>query len=164
ISKIHEQVGEMKTLAASVGSLNNALTNMKVRGTFGEIQLAMLIDEFLTPEQYVKNAQIREHSAERVEYAIKFKVAGDGEEVLLPVDARFPREDYERLVEASEVGDAQLVQRFRKFLENRIKLCAKDIKDKFVAPPRTTDFAILFLPTESLYAEALRQPGLFEYL
>jgi DNA recombination protein RmuC len=127
------------------------------------VQLTMLIEEFLTPDQYVKNAQLKDHGADRVEYAIKFK-GGAGEDLLLPVDAKFPRADYERLIEASELGDPQTVQNFRRLLENRIKLCAKDIKDKYICPPRTTDFAILFLPTESLYAEALRLPGLFEHL
>ena len=164
LSKVYEQLGEMKSLASNVGNLNNALSNVKIRGTFGEIQLALLIDEFLTTDQYVKNAQVKDHSAERVEYAIKFKVGADGEELLLPVDAKFPREDYEHLLEAIEAGDPPLISRFRKQLENRIKGNAKDIKDKYINPPRTTDFAILFVPTESLYAEILRQPGLFEYL
>jgi DNA recombination protein RmuC len=124
----------------------------------------MLLDEFLSPDQYVKDATVREHSSERVEYAIKFRLAGDGDELLLPVDAKFPREDYERLIEASEAGDTQLVAHFRKQLENRIKGCAKDIRDKYINPPRTTEFGILFIPAESLYAEVLRQPGLFEYL
>jgi len=128
------------------------------------VHLALLMDEFLTPDQYVRDAQVKDGSTERVEYAIKFKTGREGEEVLLPVDAKFPREDYERFIEAAEAGDAQAALRFRKQLENRIKLSAKDIKDKYLNPPRTTDFAILFLPTESLYAEALRQPGLFEFL
>lgn len=164
LSKVHEQMGEMKTLASNVGNLNNALSNVKIRGTFGEVQLALLIDEFLTPDQYVKNAQVKDDTAERVEYAIKFRIGSDGEELLLPVDAKFPREDYEHLIEASDAGDTPLLLKFRKQLENRIKACAKDIRDKYINPPRTTDFAILFLPTESLYAEVLRQPGLFEYL
>lgn len=164
LAKVHEQMGEMKTLASNVGNLNNALSNVKIRGTFGEVQLALLIEEFLTPDQYLKNAQVKDETSERVEYAIKFKLGSDGEELLLPVDAKFPREDYDHLVQAIEAGDIPLIARFKKQLEARIKGCGKDIRDKYINPPRTTEFAILFLPTESLYAEVLRLPGLFEYL
>lgn len=164
LNKVYEQIGEMKTLASSVGNLNNMLSNVKIRGMFGEVQLALLIEEFLTPDQYIKNAQVKDNSSERVEYAIRFRVGVDGEELLLPIDAKFPREDYEHLMEASETGDVLLIAKFRKQLEARIKASAKDIKAKYVSPPRTTEFAILFIPTESLYAELLRQPGLLEHL
>jgi DNA recombination protein RmuC len=162
LKSVHEGIGEMKKLAANVGDLQKVLTNVKVRGTYGEVQLAILLEEFLSPDQYVKDAVVKENSSERVEYAIRLPGRDSGGEVLLPVDAKFPREDYEKLIAASEAGDTKLVALFRKQLENRIKSCAKDIRDKYVNPPRTTDFGILFIPTESLYAEILRQPGLFE--
>jgi len=159
LNKAYEVFGEMRTISAHVGDLKNVLTNPKLRGTFGEIQLAMLLEDFLSPNQYVKDAQVKEGSAERVEYAIRLPMV-DGEEVLLPVDAKFPREDHERMLEALEVGDGALVTYYRKQLENRIKACARDISKKYINPPRTTELAILFLPTESLFAEALRVPGL----
>jgi DNA recombination protein RmuC len=164
LNLVHQSMGEMKDLASNVGNLKNALTNVKVRGTFGEVQLSMLLEEFLTPDQYVKDATVHTYGSERVEYAIKFRISSDGDEILLPVDAKFPREDYEHLIEATEKGDAELIERFRRQFENRLRNCAKDIRDKYINPPHTTDFAILFLPTESLYAEALRLPGLFDYL
>jgi DNA recombination protein RmuC len=164
LTRVHEGIGEMKNLAANVGDLKNVLTNVKIRGTFGEVQLSLLLEEFLAPGQYACNVAIKPNSSERVEFAIKYRVGGDGEELLLPVDAKFPRDDYEHLLEASEAGDAPLMAHFRKQLEMRIKACAKDIRDKYIDPPTTTPFAILFLPTEGLYAEVLRQPGLFEFL
>jgi DNA recombination protein RmuC len=164
LERVHKGIGEMQSLATNVGDLKNVLTNVKVRGTFGEVQLAMLLDEFLSPDQYARDVQTREGSTERVEYAIKMPGKGDGDNVWLPVDAKFPREDYERLLAASEAGDAALVAEHRKALETRIKACARDIRQKYINPPQTTDFAILFLPTEGLYAEALRQAGLFEFL
>jgi DNA recombination protein RmuC len=163
LTRVHEGIGEMKNLAANVGDLKNVLTNVKIRGTFGEVQLSLLLEEFLAPGQYACNVAIKPNSSERVEFAIKYRV-GDNEELLLPVDAKFPRDDYEHLLEASEAGDAPLMAHFRKQLEMRIKGCAKDIRDKYIDPPTTTPFAILFLPTEGLYAEVLRQPGLFEFL
>jgi DNA recombination protein RmuC len=163
LNKAREVFGEMRTISASVGNLNNVLTNPKLRGTFGEVQLAMLLEDFLAPGQYVKDAQVKEHSGERVEYAVRLPAA-DGEEVLLPVDAKFPKEDHEHMVAAIEAGDAKLAEFFRTKLESRIKACAKDICKKYINPPRTTERAILFLPTESLFAEVLRQPGLFDYV
>jgi DNA recombination protein RmuC len=163
LTRVHEGIGEMKNLAANVGDLKNVLTNVKIRGTFGEVQLSLLLEEFLAPGQYACNVAIKPNSSERVEFAIRYRV-GDNEELLLPVDAKFPRDDYEHLLEASEAGDAPLMAHFRKQLEMRIKGCAKDIRDKYIDPPTTTPFAILFLPTEGLYAEVLRQPGLFEFL
>src|SRR5207237_5367206 len=137
LSRVYEGIGEMKNLAANVGDLKNVLTNVKIRGTFGEVQLSMLLEEFLTADQYVKNACVKEGSAERVEYAIKFRIGGEGDEILLPVDAKFPREDYEHLLQATEIGDTQQIAHFRKQLEARIKTCAKDIRDKYINPPRT---------------------------
>ena len=164
LERVHKGIGEMQTLAAGVGDLKKVLSNVRVRGTFGEVQLAMILEQFLSPEQYVKNAQIKEGSQERVEFAIKLPGREPDGEVLLPVDAKFPQEDYERLLAAAEAGDGEAVAEAAKELENRIKLCAKTIRDKYIATPRTTDFAILFLPTESLYAEVLRRAGLFEQL
>jgi DNA recombination protein RmuC len=164
LERVHKGIGEMQSLASNVGDLKNVLTNVKVRGTFGEVQLAMLLDEFLSRDQYARDVQTREGSAERVEYAIKLPGREDGHEVWLPIDCKFPREDYERLLLASEAGDAAKVVEHRKALEARIRACAKEISEKYINPPRTTNFAVLFLPTEGLYAEALRQPGLMEQL
>jgi DNA recombination protein RmuC len=163
LNKAYEVFGEMRNISAQVGTLNNVLTNPKLRGTFGEVQLAMLLQDFLSPGQYVKDAQVKDGSSERVEYAIRLPMA-DGAEMLLPVDAKFPREDHEHMLEALEIGDVLLVEKFRKQLENRIKACAKDICRKYINPPRTTERAILFLPTESLFAEVLRLPGLFDFV
>jgi len=154
----------MQALAAGVGDLKRILTNVRARGTFGEVQAETLLDQFLSPDQVVKNAQIKEGTNERVEFAVRLPGRDDEGEVLLPIDAKFPLEDYERLVRAAEAGDAAAVMEASKELENKLKFAAKTIKEKYIAPPRTTDFAILFLPTESLYAEVLRRPGLFEQL
>jgi DNA recombination protein RmuC len=164
LKSIHEGVGEMKLLAANVGDLQKVLTNVKVRGTYGEVQLELLLEEFLSAEQYIKNAAVKDDTSERVEFAIRFPGKDSSAGVLLPVDAKFPREDYDNLVAASEVGDGERVAFYKKQLENRIRASAKDIHDKYINPPRTTDFGILFIPTESLYAEILRQPGLLESL
>ena len=162
LERVHKGIGEMQTLAANVGDLKNVLTNVKVRGTYGEVQLALLLEQFLSPDQYVKNASVGSGGRERVEYAIKFPA--DGEQVLLPIDSKFPREDYEHLQEATAAGDAKLIGHFRRELETKIKACAKEISSKYINPPHTLEFAILFVPTESLYAEILRQPGLSEQL
>jgi len=162
LERVHKGIGEMQTLAANVGDLKNVLTNVKVRGTYGEVQLALLLEQFLSPDQYVKNASVGSGGRERVEYAIKFPA--DGEQVLLPIDSKFPREDYEHLQEAIAAGDAKLITQFRRELEAKIKGCAKEISSKYINPPHTLEFAILFVPTESLYAEILRQPGLSEQL
>jgi DNA recombination protein RmuC len=164
LERVHKGIGEMQTLAAGVGDLKRVLSNVRVRGTFGEVQVAMLLEQFLSPEQYIKNAQVKDGSQERVEFAIRLPGREPDGEVLLPVDAKFPQEDHERLLAAAELGDAEAVAEAAKELENRIKLCARSIRDKYIATPRTTDFAILYLPTESLYAEILRRPGLFEQL
>jgi DNA recombination protein RmuC len=162
LNRVHEGLGEMKTLASNVGDLKNVLTNVKVRGTFGEVQLELLLEQFLTPDQYIKDAHVRDGSPERVEFAIRLPGKGAGEEVLLPIDAKFPRESYDRLLEASEKGDTDAIEMHRKQLETQVRLCARTICDKYINPPRTTDFAVLFLPTEGLYAQVLRQPGVFE--
>ena len=164
LERVQRGIGEMQTLAAGVGDLKKVLSNVRVRGTFGEVQLEALLEQFLSPEQYIKNAQIKEGSLERVEYAIRLPGRDSSGDVLLPVDAKFPQEDYERLIAASEIGDADAVGEASKALENRIRLCARTIREKYIATPRTTEFAVLFLPTESLYAEILRRPGLFEQL
>ena len=164
LNRVHEGLGEMRNLASNVGDLKSVLTNVKVRGTYGEVQLALILEQFLAPHQFVKDARVNERTLERVEYAVRFPGRGEGAEVLLPIDAKFPRETFERLMEASETGQADAVLTLRKELETQIRKCAKDIRDKYVLPPVTTDFAVMFLPTESLYAEVLRQPGLFEVL
>ena len=164
LARVHEGLGEMKSLASNVGDLRSVLTNVKVRGTFGEVQLEMLLEQFLTPDQYVKNAQVKDNSGERVEFAVRFPGKGAGAEVLLPIDAKFPRETFDRLLEASQTGDEEQVRACRKQLETQIRAFAKDIGSKYINTPRTTDFAILFLPTEGLYAEMLRQVGIFEFL
>jgi DNA recombination protein RmuC len=162
LARVYEGLGEMKDAASKVGDLSRILTSVKARGMFGEGQLELLLDEFLTPDQYIKNAQVKDGTQERVEFAIRFRVGPDGDETLLPVDSKFPREDYEQLILASESGDTQAVATCKKQLENRIKASAKEIRDKYVNPPKITEFAILFLPTESLYAEVLRIPGLLD--
>jgi len=162
LERVHKGIGEMQSLASNVGDLKNVLTNVKVRGTYGEVQLALLLEQFLAPDQFVKNASVDPEGRERVEYAIKFPA--DGEQVLLPIDSKFPREDYEHLQEAIAAGDTKLIAQFRRELESKIKACAREISKKYINPPHTLEFAILFVPTESLYAEILRQPGLFEQL
>lgn len=164
LERVHKGIGEMQTLAAGVGDLKKVLSNVSVRGALGEIQLAMLLEQFLSPEQLIKNAVVQDGSSERVEFAVKLPGRDSDREVLLPIDAKFPQEDYERLVTASHLGDAEAVAEAGRALENRVKLFAKTIREKYIHPPRTTDFAILFLPTEGLYAEVLRRPGLFEFL
>ena len=166
LEQVHKGLGEMQNLAIGVGDLKKVLTNVKTRGTWGEMQLGNLLEQILTPEQYAQNVITKQGSAERVEFAIKLpgRDTHDGKTVWLPIDAKFPKEDYERLVEASERADADAVEQAAKQLELRIKAEAGDIRDKYIDPPNTTDFGILFLPTESLYAEVLRRNGLMETL
>jgi DNA recombination protein RmuC len=164
LENVHKGLGEMQNLATGVGDLKRVLTNVKTRGTWGEVQLGMLLEQFLLPDQYLKNAQIKEGSLERVEFAVRFPGRGDEKEVLLPIDAKFPQEDYERLVHAAERADAAAVEDAAAALEARVKSFAKTVSNKYINPPLSTDFAILFLPTESLFAEVLRRPGLFENL
>ncbi len=156
LEKVHQGLGEMQTLATDVGGLKRVLTNVKTRGTWGEVQLGNLLEQMLSPEQFVKNAHIRDNSAEVVEFAVKLP---DGD-VLIPIDSKFPIEDYDRLVQASEQADTTLLEHATSELEKRIKTEAKRIADKYVYPPKTTDFGIMFLPTEGLYAEIMRRPGL----
>ena len=164
LERVHKGIGEMQSLAAGVGDLKRVLSNVRVRGTFGEIQLSMLLEQLLSPEQFIRNAQIKENSQERVEFAIRLPGRDAEQEVLFPIDAKFPQEDYERLIAAAEQGDSDAVAQAGKDLESRVRLCAKTIREKYIETPRTTEFAILFLPTESLYAEVLRRPGFFEQL
>lgn len=164
LDNVHKGLGEMQTLATGVGDLKRVLTNVKTRGTWGEVQLGMLLEQFLSPDQFLKNAQCKEGSLERVEYAVRFSGHDDEKDVLLPIDAKFPQEDYERLVHAMERADAPAVEAAADALEARVKQFAKTVSEKYINPPLTTDFAILFLPTESLLAEVLRRPGLFDQL
>jgi DNA recombination protein RmuC len=164
LEQVHKGLGEMQTLARDVGSLNRVLTNVKTRGIFGEVQLAGLLEQVFTPEQYATNVATIPGSNDRVEFAIKLPGRKDDAPLWLPIDAKFPREDYERLLDAHERADAPAMEVFAKAIETRLRLEAKGIRDKYLAPPHTTDFAILFLPTEGLYAEALRRPGLSEAL
>lgn len=163
LESVHRGLGEMQTLAAGVGDLKKVLTNVKTRGTWGEVQLGNLLEQVLTPDQYLANVATRPGSNDRVEFAIRMPGQG-GAPLLLPIDAKFPREDYERLVEAAERADAEAVEAAARDLETRFKLEARAIAAKYVSPPHTTDFALMFLPTEGLYAEALRRPGLCDTL
>ena len=166
LEQVHRGLGEMQTLAAGVGDLKRVLTNVKTRGIWGEVQLQALLEQLLTPDQFAKNVATRPGSAERVEFAIALPGQnGDSSTpVWLPIDAKFPREDYERLLDAQERADPVAVEEASKALETRIRLEAKTIAEKYLAPPHTTDFALLFLPTEGLYAEVLRRPGLSDLL
>lgn len=164
LEAVHQGLGEMQTLATGVGDLKRVLTNVKSRGSWGEVQLGALLEQILTPSQFLANATTSEFGNERVEYAIRLPGSGESDECLLPIDAKFPIEDYERLQAASEVGDVAAVEEASKALELRIKNSAKDISNKYIHPPKTTDFAILYLPTEGLYAEAIKRPGLSDEL
>jgi DNA recombination protein RmuC len=166
LEQVQLGLGEMKSLATGVGDLKKVLTNVKTRGTWGEVQLGALLEQILTPEQYATNVATRPGSGERVEFAIKLPGKEDHQRnpVWLPIDAKFPQDDYQRLVEAQEQANPQMVEESSKLLENRIRVEAKAIHDKYIDPPHTTDFGILFLPTEGLYAEVLRRPGLADGL
>jgi DNA recombination protein RmuC len=165
LEQVHKGLGEMQTLARDVGSLNRVLTNVKTRGIFGEVQLAGLLEQVFTPEQYATNVATVPGSNDRVEFAIALPgQREDGKPLWLPIDAKFPRDDYERLLEAHERADAPAAEAAAKAIETRLRLEARSIREKYIAPPDTTDFAILFVPTEGLYAEALRRPGLLESL
>ena len=165
LEQVHQGLGEMQGLARDVGSLNRVLVNVKTRGIVGEVQLAALLEQVLAPGQYEANVETVPGSGARVEFAIRLPGRGDGGAPLwLPIDAKFPREDHERLIDAQERADAAGVESAARALEARLKTEARSIRDKYLAAPHTTDFAILFLPTEGLYAEALRRPGLVEGL
>lgn len=165
LEQVHRGLGEMQMLAQGVGDLKRVLTNVKARGTWGEVQLAMLLEQILTPEQYGKNVETIRNSGARVEFAIRLpgREVG-GQPVWLPIDAKFPKEQYERLVEAQERGDVDGVNAASRELEVAVRHEAQKIAEKYLSPPATTDFAILFLPTEGLYAEVLRRPGLTDLL
>ena len=164
LEQVQKGLGAMQNLASDVGGLKRALTNVKTRGVLGEAQLGALLEQFLAPSQYAANVKVRPRSNEIVEYAVKLPGPEEGKTVWLPIDAKFPIEDYQRLMEAYELGDLATVEISARALENRLLGQARDIRDKYVSPPDTTDFALLFLPFEGLYAEALRRPGLLEKL
>ena len=165
LEQVHKGLGEMHHLAQGVGDLKHLLTNVKTRGMFGEAQLASLLEQVLTPEQYAVQVATRPGDKHRVDFAIRLPGRSDsGEPVWLPIDAKFPNEDYERLLEAQGRADPVQAELCAKALETRIRLEAKSMAEKYLEPPHTTDFAIMFLPTEGLYAEVLRRPGLMETL
>jgi DNA recombination protein RmuC len=170
LEAVHRGLGEMQALAQGVGDLRRVLTNVKARGTWAEVQLGAILEQILTPDQYGRNVRVKDESEERVEFAVRLPGrpatrpgAGDGG-VWLPIDSKFPQESYVRLLHASESGDAEAVQGAIAELTRVVRASARTIFEKYVAPPHTTDFAVLFLPTEGLYAEILRQPGLVEQL
>jgi DNA recombination protein RmuC len=164
LAKVHQGLGDMSKLAADVGGLQRVLTNVKSRGVFGEVQLAALLEQVFAPDQYAANVATVPGSHERVEFAVRFPGADGSQPVWLPIDAKFPREDYERLLDAQERADVEAARAAGDALERRVREEAKRIRSKYVCPPHTTEFAVLFLPTEGLYAEVLRRPGLFEAL
>jgi DNA recombination protein RmuC len=165
LEQVYRGIGEMQTLATGVGDLKKVLSNVKMRGVWGEASLGNLLDEVLTRDQYEKNVEVKPGSNQSVEFAIKLPGnESGGEPVWLPIDAKFPHEDYERLVDASERGDGEGVEAASKAVEMRIRAAAKDICDKYVHPPHSTDFAVMFLPTEGLFSEVVRRPGLVDAL
>jgi len=165
LERVHQGLGEMQQLALGVGDLKRVLTNVKTRGTWGEVQLEMLLEQVLTVDQYAKNVETIVGSGARVEFALKLPGQTEGgAPVWMPIDAKFPKEQYERLLEAADNADADGVAQAGRELERAVRLEAKTISEKYVSPPHTTDFAILFLPTEGLYAEVLRRPGLADEL
>lgn len=162
LEQVQKGLGEMQSLAQDVGGLKRALTNVKTRGVLGEAQLGALLEQFLSPGQYASNVKIRPRSAEVVEFAVRLPGPEEGATVWLPIDAKFPLEDFQRLMEAQELGDPAAADAAGKALEIRLLGQAREIRDKYIAPPHSTDFALMFLPFEGLYAEALRRPGLFD--
>lgn len=164
LEQVHRGLGEMQTLAAGVGDLKRVLTNVKTRGTWGEVQLSALLEQLLTADQFASNVATRPGSNERVDFAIRLPGKDDGAVVWLPIDAKYPIEDYQRLLDAQERADPAAVEEASRAIETRLKSEAKSIHEKYVSPPHTTDFAMLYLPLEGLYAEALRRPGLAETL
>jgi DNA recombination protein RmuC len=163
LTKVHESVGEMQVLATGVGDLKRILSNVKSRGTWGEVALGNILEEIFSTDQYARNVEVRPHSNQRVEFAIK--LPGDGQVPLwLPLDAKYPTEDYDRLVEATEQGDILGAETALRGIETRVRSAARDICTKYVAPPHSTDFAVMFLPTEGLFAEVIRRPGLVDTL
>jgi DNA recombination protein RmuC len=166
LEQVHKGLGEMHALAGDVGDLKRVLSNVKTRGTWGEVQLSALLEQMFVPDQYAQNVEVVPGSRERVEFAIRLPGSNLDPDIpmWLPIDAKFPREDYERLALAQESADALAAEIAAKALEARIRLEAKTIRQKYISPPATTDFAILFLPTEGLYAEVIRRPGLLDDL
>ncbi len=162
LEQVHQGLGAMQQLASDVGGLQRVLTNVKTRGGWSEWQLGVLLEEMLTPEQFAKNMKTRDDTDERVEFAIRLPGDENGAPVWLPIDAKFPMEHYQRLTAAQESGDSTAVEAAMKILETQLKRCAKDICEKYINPPKTTDFALLFLPSEGLYAEAIRRVGLVQ--
>lgn len=165
LEQVHKGLGEMQSLANGVGDLKRVMTNVKSRGTWGEFQLSAILEQVLSPDQYEANVATKPGGSERVEFAIRLpgKDDADGAVVYLPIDAKFPSEDYQRLIDAQDAADPDGVATASKQLENAIKSCAKDISTKYLSPPHTTDFGIMFLPTEGLYAEVVRRTGLVEH-
>jgi DNA recombination protein RmuC len=164
LEQVHQGLGAMQQLASDVGGLQKILTNVKTRGGWGEVQLGALLEQVLTPDQFAKNVKTREDSGDHVEFAIKLPGDENGSPVWLPIDAKFPTEDYQRLIAAQENGDVPAIDDAMKSLETQLKRSAKDICQKYINPPKTTDFAIMFLPTEGLYAETIRRIGLVEQM
>jgi DNA recombination protein RmuC len=162
LEQVHKGLGAMQQLASDVGGLQKVLSNVKMRGGWGEVQLGSLLEQVLTADQFARNVKTREESADRVDFAIKLPGDENGAPVWLPIDAKFPTEDYHRLLSAQDKGDSSAVDDAMKSLEVQLKKSAKDICQKYINPPRTTDFALMFLPTEGLYAEAIRRVGLVE--
>src|SRR6184192_2204887 len=162
LEQVHQGLGAMQQLASDVGGLQKVLTNVKMRGGWGEVQLGTLLEQLLTPEQFARNVKTSEESADHVEFAIKLPGDENGAPVWLPIDAKFPTEDYHRLIAAHEKGDASAIEEAMKSLDMQLRRSAKDICQKYINPPRTTDFALMFLPMEGLYAEAIRRVGLVE--
>jgi DNA recombination protein RmuC len=162
LEQVHKGLGAMQQLASDVGGLQKVLANVKTRGGWGEVQLGNLLEQVLTADQFARNVKTRDDSGENVDFAIKLPGDENGAPVWLPIDAKFPTEDYQRLVAAQDKGDVDLIETTMKSLETQLKKSAKDICQKYINPPRTTDFALMFLPTEGLYAEAIRRIGLVE--
>jgi DNA recombination protein RmuC len=162
LEQVHKGLGAMQQLASDVGGLQKVLSNVKMRGGWGEVQLGALLEQILTADQFARNVKTREESGERVEFAIKLPGDENGAPVWLPIDAKFPTEDYQRLIAAQDQGDLVAVEDAMKSLETQLRRSAKEICQKYINPPRTTDFALMFLPTEGLYAEAIRRVGLIE--
>ena len=162
LEQVHQGLGAMQQLASDVGGLQRVLTNVKTRGGWGEVQLGALLEQVLTPDQFERNVRTRDETNELVDFAIRLPGDGNGSAVWLPIDAKFPVEDYQRLVAAQESADIAGTELATKQLETQLRKCARDICSKYINPPRTTDFALMFLPTEGLYAEAIRRVGLVE--
>lgn len=162
LEQVHQGLGAMRQLASDVGGLQKVLANVKTRGGWGEVQLGNLLEQLLTADQFSRNVQTRDETAERVDFAIRLPGDENGAPVWLPIDSKFPTEDYQRLLAAQDKGDGELIEGAMRGLETQLKKSAKEICAKYINPPRTTDFALMFLPTEGLYAEAIRRVGLVE--